>query len=128
MDVAREEKLPIIVHSRDAAADGFRGDVQEHHAEEIGGVVHCYSYSVEMARDYLNMGFYFGIGGVVTFNNAKKLKEVVSYVPMESLLLETDSLISGTGTEPWKEKQFSEYSIRGERDCQTKRSIRRRGN
>lgn len=87
--LAREEKLPIIVHSREAAADtldmvkGFRGG-------EIGGVIHCFSYAKEMAREYLNMGFYLGIGGVVTFKNAKKLKEVVEYAPLSSLLLETD--------------------------------------
>ena len=87
--LAREEKLPIIVHSREAAADtldmvkGFRGG-------EIGGVIHCFSYTKEMAREYLNMGFYLGIGGVVTFKNARKLKEVVEYAPLSSLLLETD--------------------------------------
>ena len=87
--LAREEKLPIIVHSRETAADtldmvkGFRGG-------EIGGVIHCFSYAKEMAREYLNMGFYLGIGGVITFKNARKLKEVVEYAPLSSLLLETD--------------------------------------
>ena len=57
---------------------------------EIGGVIHCFSYSKEMAREYLDMGFYIGIGGVVTFNNAKKVKEVAEYVPLESIVLETD--------------------------------------
>ena len=56
----------------------------------MGGVIHCFSYSVEMAREYLSMGFYLGIGGVLTFNNAKKLKEVVDYMPMDQLVLETD--------------------------------------
>ena len=59
-------------------------------AEEIGGVIHCFSYGKEMAEMYLNMGFYLGIGGVVTFNNAKKLKEVVEYAPLERLVTETD--------------------------------------
>ena len=59
-------------------------------AEEAGGVIHCFSYGVEMAREYLNMGFYIGIGGVVTFKNAKKLKEVAEYVPLDRILLETD--------------------------------------
>ena len=87
--LAREEKLPIIVHSREAAADtldmvkGFRGG-------EIGGVIHCFSYTKEMAREYLNMGFFLGIGGVVTFQNGKKLKEVVEYAPLSSIVLETD--------------------------------------
>ncbi|MDE7358495.1 MAG: TatD family hydrolase, partial [Lachnospiraceae bacterium] len=54
-------------------------------------VVHCFSYTKETARDYLNMDFYFGIGGVITFKNAKKLKEAVQYIPMDKILLETDS-------------------------------------
>ena len=61
------------------------------HAEEIGGVIQCYSYSAEMALDYIKMGFYIGIGGVVTFKNGKKMKEVVQAIPIEKILLETDS-------------------------------------
>lgn len=90
MDVAREEKLPIIVHSREAAKDTL-DTMKRMKAGEIGGVVHCFSYGKEMAREYLNMGFFIGVGGVVTFKNAKKLKEVVEYVPLQSILLETDS-------------------------------------
>jgi len=59
-------------------------------AGECGGVIHCFSYGKEMAREFLNMGFYIGVGGVVTFKNAKKLKEVVEYTPMDRILLETD--------------------------------------
>ena len=55
-----------------------------------GGVIHCFSYSLEMAREYLNLGFYLGIGGVLTFNNARKLKEVVEYMPLDRIVLETD--------------------------------------
>lgn len=88
--VAREEKLPFIIHSREAAADTLQV-AREEKVGEIGGVVHCFSYGVEMAREYLNMGLYLGIGGVVTFKNARKLKEVVEYAPLNSLLLETDS-------------------------------------
>lgn len=90
MELAREEKLPIIVHSRDAASDTL-DTMKRVHAEEIGGVCHCFSYPKEIAREYINMGFYLGIGGVVTFNNAKKLKEVVAYAPLDRILLETDS-------------------------------------
>lgn len=90
MDVAREEKLPIIVHSREAAKDTL-DTMKRMKAGEIGGVIHCFSYGKEMAREYLNMGFSIGVGGVVTFKNAKKLKEVVEYVPLPSILLETDS-------------------------------------
>lgn len=89
MELAREVKLPMIIHSRDAAQDTMEM-MKSSKAQEIGGVIHCFSYPVEVAREYLNMGFYLGIGGVVTFNNAKKLKEVVEYAPLSSLVLETD--------------------------------------
>ena len=89
IELAREEQMPFIMHSREAAADTL--DMAKGlKAGEIGGVVHCFSYGKEMAREYLNMGLYIGIGGVVTFKNAKKLKEVVEYAPLEQLLLETD--------------------------------------
>lgn len=89
LNLAREENLPIIVHSRDAAKDTL-DIIKSEKAGEIGGVIHCFSYSVEMAREYLNMGFYIGIGGVVTFNNARALKEVTRYAPLNRILLETD--------------------------------------
>lgn len=89
MEVARAEKLPFIIHSREAAADTLEA-AKRLRAGEIGGVIHCFSYGKEIAREYLNMGLYLGIGGVVTFANARKLKEVVEYAPLESLLLETD--------------------------------------
>ncbi len=88
--LARQVELPVIIHSREAAKDTLE-IMQAHRAGEIGGVVHCFSYTKEMAREYLNMDFYFGIGGVITFKNAKKLKEAVEYIPMEKILLETDS-------------------------------------
>lgn len=88
--LARETGLPVIIHSREAAKDTL-DMMQALDAGEIGGVVHCFSYGKEMAREYLNMGFYFGIGGVITFPNAKKLKEAVEYIPMDRILLETDS-------------------------------------
>lgn len=88
--LAHETKLPVVIHSRDAAKDTL-DIMQAEHAECLKGVIHCYSYTKESARDYLNMGYYFGIGGVVTFNNAKKLKEAVQYIPIEHILLETDS-------------------------------------
>lgn len=89
LDLAREVKLPVCIHSREAAQDTV--DIMKgEHADEIGGVVHCYSYSRELAKTFLDIGFYFGIGGVVTFNNGRKLKEVVDYVPMDRIVLETD--------------------------------------
>ena len=89
LDLARQEKLPVIIHSRDAAADTL--DIMKaQHAEEIGGVVHCFSYSKEIARQCVEMGFYIGIGGVLTFKNARKMVEVMEDIPMEKILLETD--------------------------------------
>lgn len=89
LELAREIKLPVIIHSREAAQDTY--DIMKaYHAEDIGGVIHCYSYSVEMAKAFEKLGFYFGIGGVVTFGNAKKLREVVEYLPLERIVLETD--------------------------------------
>jgi TatD DNase family protein len=90
LELARETKLPVIIHSRDAAAFTMQV-MREHHAEEIPGVVHCYSYSPEMAEEFVRMGYYIGVGGVVTFKNAKKLVETVKTVPIERILLETDS-------------------------------------
>lgn len=90
IELAREAGLPICIHSREAAKDTL-DIIKEQRAEEIGGVIHCYSYGWEQAKIYLEMGFYLGIGGVVTFKNAKKLKEVVKNAPIERLVLETDA-------------------------------------
>lgn len=90
LELAREKRLPVIIHSRDAARDTLT-IMKAQHAEEIGGVIHCFSYGTEMAEEYLKMGFYIGIGGVLTFQNAKKLKEVVKMLPMDRIVLETDS-------------------------------------
>lgn len=87
--LAEEVKLPVIIHSRDAAKDTL-DIMKSQKAQSLGGVIHCFSYSKEMAREYLNMGFYLGIGGVVTFKNANKLKEVVEFMPMDKMVLETD--------------------------------------
>ncbi len=90
LDLAKAIREPIIIHSRDAAKDTY--DIMSAHgAKEIGGVIHCFSYSAEMALEYVKMGFYIGVGGVVTFKNGRKLKEVVEAVPIEWILLETDS-------------------------------------
>lgn len=90
LQLAREVNLPVIIHSRSAAMDTI-DLMQAEHASDIPGVIHCYSYSREIAMTYLDMGYYFGIGGVVTFQNAKKLKEAVRFLPMDRILLETDS-------------------------------------
>ncbi len=87
--LARETGLPIIVHSRDAAAETME-ILTETKAYECGGVIHCYSYSAEMAKEYVDMGFYIGVGGVVTFKNSKKLRRTVKEIPLERIVLETD--------------------------------------
>ena len=89
LNLARELKLPVIIHSRDAAKDTL-DIMKEEHSGEIGGVIHCFSYGKEMAAEYLKMGFYLGIGGVLTFKNAKKLLEVAEMAPLDRLVLETD--------------------------------------
>lgn len=89
LDLARELSLPVIIHSRDAAKDTV-DILTEQRAGEIGGVIHCYSYTKETAKSFLDMGFYFGIGGVITFKNSRKLKEAVEYIPLERIVLETD--------------------------------------
>lgn len=90
LDLALEVDKPVIIHSREAAkdtadilfSDQYRG---------LRGVIHCYSYSPEMAEQYLDAGYYLGVGGVVTYKNAKKLVETVQLAPLSRLLLETDS-------------------------------------
>lgn len=89
LDLARELSLPVVIHSRDAAKDTI-DLLKVAKAEEIGGVIHCYSYTKESAKIFYDMGFYFGIGGVLTFKNSKKLKEAVNDIPMERIVLETD--------------------------------------
>lgn len=88
--LAQELNMPVIIHSREAAADTM-DILKKEYKPEIPVAIHCYSYSPEMAREYVKMGYYLGIGGVLTFKNAKKLKDVVSGTPLEKILLETDA-------------------------------------
>ena len=89
LQLPKELSLPVIVHSREAAADTME-ILKSVHEPGMRVVIHCYSYSEEMAREYINMGYCLGIGGVITYKNAKKLKEVVQHTPLSRLLLETD--------------------------------------
>mgnify|MGYP004534045341 FL=1 len=84
---ARSLHLPVIIHSRDAAQETFRL-IRDSGVRE--GVIHCYSGHLPMALDYIQMGFYIGIGGVVTYPSAKKTAEVAAGIPLERLVLETD--------------------------------------
>lgn len=88
LELARELSLPVLVHSRESAADTM--EIIKKHGAGLGGVIHCFSYSKEMAEEYVKMGWYIGIGGVVTFKNGRKLKEVAEAVPLKSIVLETD--------------------------------------
>ncbi len=88
MELAKETELPVIIHSRDAAADTM--EIVKEYAAQVHGVIHCYSYSPMMAQEFVRLGYYIGVGGVVTFKNARKLKETVQQIPLERILLETD--------------------------------------
>ena len=87
MELARALHLPVIVHDRDAHADSM--EITRRYPDVIG-VYHCYAGHVEMARELLKLGYYLSFTGVITFKNAKKLKEVVRQAPLEQILLETD--------------------------------------
>ena len=87
--IAREYDKPVFIHSRDAAADTL-DIVKAEKASQVGGIIHCFSYSREMAAAYVDLGFLIGVGGVITYKNARKLKETVSYLPVTSIVLETD--------------------------------------
>lgn len=88
--LARNLQMPIVIHNRDAHADVVR-ILREEHAEEVGGVMHCFSGSWEIAKQCLDLCFYISFGGPITYKNAKQPKEVLSQVPLDRLLIETDS-------------------------------------
>lgn len=88
LELAEKLGKPVNIHSRDAAADTM--EIMREYGKRLRGIIHCYSYSPEMAAEYVKMGYSIGIGGVVTFKNGRKLKETVQEVPIESLVLETD--------------------------------------
>ena len=89
LQLARALGLPINVHSREPAQDTYDLIVEEH-GYENSGIIHCFGYPVEMAERFVKLGLYVGVGGVVTFKNARKLKEVVARIPIERIVLETD--------------------------------------
>ena len=87
--LAKALHLPVIIHSRDAAKDTLDCIKASEIAEE-GGIMHCFSYSPEVARECLDLGFHIGVGGALTFKNARKLPEVVEMCPLDRLVIETD--------------------------------------
>lgn len=106
IELAIKYNKPIVVHSRDAAEDTYE-ILKNYKGKKI--VMHCYSYSLEMAKKFKELGVMFGIGGVVTFKNGKKLVEVVENIELDSLLLETDSPY--LTPEPFRGKRNEPYNI-----------------
>ena len=90
IELANELKLPIIIHDRDAHGDTLE-IIKKYKSPEIGCVLHCYSGSVELAREYVKMGCFISVSGTVTFKNNKKTKEVAKEIPLDRLFIETDS-------------------------------------
>ena len=87
---AKQVKKPLIIHTRSAAKDTIQ-IMQQEGADEVAGVMHCFTESYEVAKQAMDLGFYISISGIVTFKNAADLREVVRQVPLERLLIETDS-------------------------------------
>ncbi|MFW0782615.1 TatD family hydrolase [Rossellomorea marisflavi] len=87
--LAKKVKLPIIIHNREATQD-IVDILKEEEASEVGGIMHCFSGSPEVAKECVDMNFYISLGGPVTFKNARKPKEVAKEIPLEKLLVETD--------------------------------------
>ncbi len=90
VELAKELMLPVIIHDRDAHKDCM-DILREHNVRECGGVFHCYAGSVEMAREILDWGMYIAFGGSLTFKKSVKPKEVAKYVPLDRIVIETDS-------------------------------------
>lgn len=90
VDAAVTSKLPLIIHSRDARTQTLE-ILRQHQANKVGGVFHCFTESLEMAEQAIDLGFYISFSGIVTFKNAEKLREVARQLPTERILVETDS-------------------------------------
>lgn len=90
IEVANELQKPLIIHTRDARTDTIEL-MKAHGADKCGGVLHCFTEDWSMAKQALDLGFYISISGIVTFKNAVELKEVVKQIPLDRLLIETDS-------------------------------------
>lgn len=90
IDTARQVSKPLIIHTRDARADTL-ALMRSHQARDAGGVLHCFTENWDMARAALDLGFYISISGIMTFKNAQELRDVVKKLPLDRLLIETDS-------------------------------------
>ena len=89
LELAREVGLPVIIHNRDAHQDCL-DILKEHHIGEVGGVMHCFSGSVEIAKQVIDMGMHISFAGPITFKNSAKLPDVVRAVPLDRIFIETD--------------------------------------
>lgn len=107
LELAAKKHMPVSVHSREAASDTM--EIMKKYGAGMQAVIHCFSYSPEMAREYVKMGYYIGVGGVVTFKNARKLKEVVQEIPLERIVLETDCPY--LAPEPFRGKRNSSLNL-----------------
>jgi len=87
---ARESGKPLVIHTREAAADTLRL-MEEEQAHKIGGVMHCFTESIAVAQAAMEMNFYISFSGIVTFKNATAIRDVAAYVPLDRMLIETDS-------------------------------------
>ncbi|MCX7121036.1 MAG: TatD family hydrolase [Gammaproteobacteria bacterium] len=90
ISAAKLTKKPLIVHTRNASEDTLK-IMRDENANEVGGVMHCFTESLEMAKASLDLNFYISFSGIITFKNAKELVEVARYVPLDKILIETDS-------------------------------------
>jgi TatD family hydrolase len=90
ISLARELELPIVVHVREAYEDAV-SILKSEHAGDVGGVIHCFSGDLKVAKDCLDMGFYISVGGILTFANSQALGETIKALPMERIVLETDA-------------------------------------
>ncbi|TCJ97858.1 TatD DNase family protein [Volucribacter psittacicida] len=90
IEIAKQLNKPVIVHTRSAREDTIQL-LRDHQAEKCGGVLHCFTENLQMAQQALDLGFYISISGIITFKNAEELREVVRHIPLERLLVETDS-------------------------------------
>lgn len=89
LEIAKKRNLPVIIHTREAMQDTF--DILSEFKGDITGVMHCYTGSFEMAKKFINLGFYISISGVVTFKNATNVREMAKKIKLDNLLIETDS-------------------------------------
>lgn len=99
LELARKYNLPVIVHSRDSIQDTY--NILKQYS--VRGVLHCYSGSVEMAREFIKLGYFISVGGIITFKNAKNIIEVIKNIDLSYILLETDSPF--LTPEPYRKKQ-----------------------